>query len=521
MKLALAAAAGLIGSLITPLNLPTAHAAPGCGLLDRPETGLQGQVPWLEQKTGRADRGYNCGVSVVGYSSLGARGGNANMAWSGQCAYVAGDGIAVVDVRDPTNPRLVRTLHGPGSDRSLETVSAVDTADRHLLVAGKYGLGGSRRSPGEGPVDIWDTTDCTQPKLLSQFVFPSNVHNLTLSADGKRLYSTLPLQAADLTDPRRPKYLSEFETDLRAAGVHHLTYAHEATVSPDGTRLYVGGQQIGEELLIVDIRDWPRRKATVLGRTTLPGHSIRRMTIGGKPYLLNSDESVVNFTAKGCVPEMLTPFGGPAEPYITDISNERAPRAVSQFHLAINKPQNCPKQLVDGTNQSVHYHDVDDPSNTTFALLSMWNAGLRIVDVRNPRYPTEVAYFNPGRVQQPSGPPRLNPDAALGTLLGMQARGKQLDQTWAHIRYQPATGLIWLTTQTGGFWVLELEPQVRARLGLPTLPSHNPHGSVPRPRASNFTAKTNATMAAMYCPVSTLGASGNGVLGLLESRSSS
>jgi hypothetical protein len=518
VKLAVAVVAGLIGALFTPLHISPAQAAPGCGVLDRPETDIPGRVPWIEQKNGRADRGYNCGVSVVGYNSLGARGGNGNMAWSGNCAYITGDGVAVVDASDPTKPRHVRTLHGPGTDRALETIATVDTADRHLLVTGKYGLGGSRRSPGEGPVDIWDTTDCTQPQLLTRFLFPSNVHNLTLSADGKRLYSTLPLQAADISDPRRPKLLRSLETDLRAAGVRHLQYAHEAALSPDGKRLYVGGQEAGdEELLIVDIHDWPRRQATVLGTTKKAGHSIRRMTIGGKAYLLSSDESVVNFTAKGCVPEMATPFGGASEPYITDISNERAPKTVSQFHLAINKPQHCAQQVVDGTNASVHYHDVDDPTNTTFALLSMWNAGLRIVDVRNPKHPTEVAYFNPGRVRRPDGLPNLSPDAALGTALGMQTRHKELDQAWAHIRYQPATGLIWLTTQSGGFWVLELEPQVRARLGLPNLPSHNPQGSVPRPRASYFTVQRAGSLSALYCTVG----SGNGVLGLLESRSSS
>ena len=52
-------------------------------------------------------------------------------------------------------------------------------------------------------------------------------------------------------------------------------------------------------------------------------------------------------------------------------------------------------------------------------------------DVRDPLHPTEVAYFNPGVVS-----------------------GK-LDQAWAHVRYQPSTGLIWFTTQTGGFWLFE------------------------------------------------------------------
>ena len=56
-----------------------------------------------------------------------------------------------------------------------------------------------------------------------------------------------------------------------------------------------------------------------------------------------------------------------------------------------------------------------------------------------------------------------------------------LDQAWSHSRYRPETGHLWLTTRTGGFWVLELEPQVRHALGLPERPTSNPRGGSPRP----------------------------------------
>ena len=54
-----------------------------------------------------------------------------------------------------------------------------------------------------------------------------------------------------------------------------------------------------------------------------------------------------------------------------------------QFGLAINDPVNCPTQLDSRTNSSVHYHDVDDPDDTTFVMASMWNAGVRVFDVRD------------------------------------------------------------------------------------------------------------------------------------------
>ena len=119
---------------------------------------------------------------------------------------------------------------------------------------------------------------------------------------------------------------------------------------------------------------------------------------------------------------------------------------MSQFGLEINNPENCPEQMDSGANQSVHYHDVDDPKDTTFVMASMWNAGLRVFDVRDPVNPTEVAYFNPGDV-----------DPSTSTTL---------DHAWGHVRYVPESGQIWFATADGGFWVVRIEGQVRKHLDL-------------------------------------------------------
>lgn len=496
--------AGLLGGFGTS---PSAEATPGCGRRDRPETGIPGDVPLADQLSGRADLGYNCGLALVGHSSLGGRGGNANMAWAGDCAYVSGDGIAVVDASDPAHPRHVTTLRGPGSDATVETLHAVVAPDRAILVTGRYGLFGMTGFGSPAPVDVWDVRDCRNPTLLSTFTLPSNVHNLTLSADGRTMWSTLPLQAVDLTDPAHPAYLGNLEDQLRAQGDSKLMYAHEAWPSPDGRRLYVGGQMAGdEELLVLDIEGWPARPARIVGRTPTPGHSIRPATIDGVPYLLNSDESIVSPTAKGCVPDLLTPVGGASQPFLTDISVETAPVVRSQYRLPINEPASCPAQIASGSNASVHYHDLDDPDDTTFAMLSMWNAGLRVVDVRDPSRPTEVAYFNPGRFQvdDPSG------GTAIGTALALDSPN-QLDQAWAHSRYVPETGHIWLATRSGGFWVLELEPQVRAALDLPPMPVRHREGRQPRPPETRLVVSA-AAPTGRYC---TLDIAGSTVRSLL------
>ncbi|MCU1377272.1 MAG: hypothetical protein JWN29_255, partial [Acidimicrobiales bacterium] len=414
---------------------------------------------------------------------------NGNMAWAGHCAYVAGpgavfgnpspaagDGVAVVDVSDPTAPRHVSTLRSPGAQASMETIHAVETRDRAVLVVGQYG----NQAGGDKPMDVYDVRDCAHPRLLETYRWPKNIHNLTISGNGRYVFATQPLQAADISplfdaDPAtKTIYLGDLEAvtpgtpvavgptadlddtlpdDVRGA-THSQYLSHEAWPTADGATLYVGGQlPVFETFSILDLRDWLRRDATgnpagppkVVSQRQGRGHSVRTATIGGRPFVLHSEESVFGPTW-GCLPETLNPFAGPAQPWLTDISDPSHPRTVSQFGLAINDPANCPAQIDSGVSASVHYHDVDDPARTTFVVASMWNSGVRVFDVRDPVHPKEVAYFNPGDVQP-------------GT-------GVTLDHAWAHVRWVPTTGQLWFATSAGGFWVAELEPQVRAQLGL-------------------------------------------------------
>jgi hypothetical protein len=512
----------------TPLlNEPVAHGQAGlCGPGDLPETGIQGDVPKADQDSGRAEQGYNCGLSLVGHAVLDADGrtptGNANMAWAGDCAYVAGrgtlfgdpqptpgDGVAVVDVSDPTNPVHVRTLRTPGAVATSETLHAVETPERSILVVGQYG----NALPGVTPMDVYDVTDCAAPRLLETYSWPENIHNVTLSGDGHYVFATQPLQVADISplfddDPATGTiYLGNLDNEVPAPpvafgptadvddllpgevnGLSRTKYlSHEAWPSFDGTTLYVGGQlPTFETMSIIDLTQWldrssggPAGPPSIISQRQGRGHSVRTGALRGddgsvrQRLLLHSEESVFG-AAYGCMPEDLNPAAGPAQPWLTDITDPAHPVDVAQFGLAINDPEHCPDQLASGTNSSVHYHDFDDGDDTTFVMASMWNAGIRVFDVRDPSEPVEVAYFNPGDVEAGSG--------------------VALDQAWGHVRWVPETGQIWFATALGGFWVAELEPQVRAYLGLDadSPPTHDPGG---RPGTGGVQLTTEISLA--------------------------
>ena len=470
------------------LAVPTIRSEAGpsrCGALDQPETGLQGEVPLADQASGRALQGYNCGLALVGHVAL--QGASANMAWAGHCAFVAstGSGINVVDVSDPRNPVVTTTLHGSGSDLSIETIAAKQIGARAVLVAGRYGLAAG--APVQAPMDVYDATDCAHPRFLTTFEFPQNIHNLTISPDGNRVYATLPLQVADIHDPAHPVFVGNLENDIpqpngfQQAGLPVSYLGHEVETSPDGNVLYLGGQTPEFSFFtIVDITDWPSRKPVVLSQVDGRGHSVRLATIKGRTYVVHSEESIVGPTAKGCVTPDANPFGGASQPWLSDVTDPTAPQMrISQMTLAINDPANCAREALDGEDASVHYQDVDNRQNTRFVMASMWNAGLRLFDVRDALHPKEVAYFNPGMFLTPS-------DSGV------------LDKAWGHVRYDRTTGQIWFATQSGGFWVVELEPQVRGALDLRPIPVVDPMGSAPRPADTRTTVGAPAVAAQQY-----------------------
>src|SRR5437588_6150441 len=264
-----------------------------CGTKDLPEGAIQGDVPKADQDSGRAQKGYNCGLELLGHTQLltDANGnsraaGNANMAWAGNCAYVAGSagaaiapqskpspppnaGVAVVSVAGDGTPTFLSTLRSPGALATAETLNAVTTpGGRSILVIGQYG---NDAVSDPKPMDVYDVSDCVHPKLLTTYYWPANIHNLTITQDGKYVFATIPLQAVDIsglwaTPPAPVKYLgniqdvmdgqpvaagptADLDDDLPAAvrsQTHPTNASHEAWPYPssDGQRmyLYVGGQ---------------------------------------------------------------------------------------------------------------------------------------------------------------------------------------------------------------------------------------------------------------------------------------
>ena len=80
--------------------------------------------------------------------------------------------------------------------------------------------------------------------------------------------------------------------------------------------------------------------------------------------------------------------------------DETNPKIVSRLALEIHNPANCAKVLPDIAGLSIftygsHYCSVDNKHHATTLACGYFNAGTRVFDIRNPRRPKEIAYYNP------------------------------------------------------------------------------------------------------------------------------
>ena len=84
---------------------------------------------------------------------------------------------------------------------------------------------------------------------------------------------------------------------------------------------------------------------------------------------------------------------------IIDISDERAPKVISDLRLEVHQPEHRTEVAGDpGVSSPVqgyaaHYCNVPRQDDPPLVACSFIASGLRVFDIRDPRSPKEVAYF--------------------------------------------------------------------------------------------------------------------------------
>jgi hypothetical protein len=258
---------------------------------------------------------------------------------------------------------------------------------------------GGVRQPGHEPgvVDIYDVSqDCRTPVLRSST--PLGIllgHESGLAPDGRTFYvSSLSggtLTAIDVSDPALP----------RTVWVSTAYEVHGMNLSDDGNRLYLADNgrpgltvldvsQVQSRQLLPQVREvshvsWPE---VSIPQNVLPA------TIQGKPFLVEIDEFARSVSSYD--PD--APVGAGR---MIDISDETAPRVVSDLRLEVNEPEaRAGKQKDDPQAQNGlqgyagHYCAVPSRVDPGIVACSFILSGLRVFDIRDPYRPKEIAYYN-------------------------------------------------------------------------------------------------------------------------------
>ena len=445
-----------------------------CGPGDRPETGLQGQVPLTDRAAGFA--GFSCNLELVG--SYAGDGAGWQHAWYGDCAYYGGatgaapergsrrplqddPGTTVIDASNPAKPKFVRRLTSASMIDPWESLKV--HPGRGILAAQNSNMGG-----GGPEVDIYDVSrNCSKPKLLaSEPVGTSIGHSGTLSADGTIYYGS-PLnagdadpKAVDIRNPRKPRLITE----------DFPLMSHDLATNPAGTRLYLavaGNARVswpgGNGLAILDVTEVKQRrkdpKIPVISELYFPDGYVAQMTqhltIKGKPYILFVDEGGSGQGRKyDRCSQGLPPY---AFARLIDISNERKPVVTSKLMLETHLPSNCDATAADSQGlfqYDSHYCTASDGKhdsttgpvrNAVIVACGYFESGLRVFDVRDPAKPREIAYYNPP----------AQPGYQTGSYSDVAGACTTADWTASHPRIRADRGEIWFTSHCNGFQIVK------------------------------------------------------------------
>lgn len=408
---AAAAAVTACGSSSEPADVaqgPTPKAV--CGPGSRPETGLQGRVSREDHDSGRAAEGYTCNTELVGSytvpNAIGTVGGFKVERYVDKaghdCAYYDTTllyptniadleaGVNVLDMSDPTQPVRTARLVTPAMLSPHE--SLVVSQEAGVLAAV---LGNPAFYPGL--VDVYDLEpDCRNPRLRSSALTGVLGHESGMAPDGKTFYSASPgtptLTAVDISSP------------LLSQRIWTGNYSsHGLSISKDGNRAYLASGN-GNGVLILDVSEIQARKADPQvheiasiswDNQTIPQNAIP-FTRNGRPYLLEIDEYSTSSTG-GSVALHGDIVGAGR---IIDISDETHPVIVSNLRLDVHEPENRdliandPGAQLPVQGYAGHYCNVPTRVDPDIAACSMIISGLRIFDIRDPKNPREVAYFN-------------------------------------------------------------------------------------------------------------------------------
>ena len=402
------------------------------------------------------------------------------------------NGTSIVDVTDPKRPKYLAHIPGEpgfGEQGGAQMVRVCSGRDLPKADRSKTYL---LRTGGTSAQEIWDVTVPERPALLTTLVkglkdthknwWECNTGIAYVVSDGRpeKWRTKRMTKIYDLSDPANPKFIRNFALvgqQPGAAGENVPEDTHGPIVA--GNRVYFGyGTLLGGVAQIVD-RDkllkgnpaasdpfaptvenllYPQVSRvdlipTLGAHTTLPilGMEIADFSNfrpksgdsrSGMPVKRDLMLIVNESTQNECQEDSHMIF-------MADITDETKPSIISSFHVPEKPGKFCERGGRFGAHSS--HENMTPIYHQRLAFIAWFNAGLRVVDYRNPFAMKEVAYYIPA-INKNTATRCIKVDGKERCKLAIQTNNVEVDDR----------GYIYIVDRAGaGMHILELTGEAR------------------------------------------------------------
>jgi hypothetical protein len=387
-------------------------------------------------KTSPADQS-SANFDLVSSNPLFARGMNAAPAIFDHYIYIGNrtdgsamhphPGVLVVDVADPSQPRIVSEIGAPFEGNANETSRELRVwPDASLLMIMNFtcdrGLHACQGGSVRPTIKFYDLSGdyAAHPELISTYSPVQTPHEMFLWVDPLRkgralLYFSAPttsltqpnLVVTDISRAREGIFTQvatgnwndQFDPDFRRAYDVRL---HSMSVSPDGTRTYLA--YLGGGFLIVDSSDVAQDLPNPQLRLLTPAgdnphwgnpgaHSA--VKVFGRPLVLMTDEVYGTLLGRehGC------PWGWVR---LIDTTDEANPQVVGEYKLVQNTQAYC--QSLEGQDPNntrwTSYSSHNPTVLRNLALVTWHSGGFQAFSVSDPTRPLQTGFFLPDPLEK-------------------------------------------------------------------------------------------------------------------------
>jgi hypothetical protein len=428
-RFALVAAACSVAAACEPAAAPpTAAVAP---LAQADEPLAPHDLRLVGQNDLQARSAYQPIVHRYGERYILFVGHHAGEALNPATGFLEKNGLSILDVTDPANPRYL--AHVPPTGTEASGTQHVQVCDGSALPNADDAKVYAIRTNGSLAYEVLDVTDPATPLFLRtiaetgtssrpesergdrethkfQWDCATGIAYLNGTAEGWRV--TRVLQAFDLSDPSAPKHIRDFGLvgyEPGAAGPYpepQVAGLHQPFVV--GNRLYLGYNSGEEGVLQIVDRDAflagdaaptaASLRAPELARVDLPSywgvHTAKPLyDFAIADYADNSEARTRDLLLVASEAGTFRCQEPRDVMLIFDITEETKPVSIATFQVPEEPGDFCHRGGRFGPHS---FADAYHPSfDKTLVVLAYFNAGVRVVDIRNPFEPKEVARFIP------------------------------------------------------------------------------------------------------------------------------